>query len=99
MPDPDLSYLREPPDSATRVPPPGDREADLPLREMGWKNFERLCLAYGETTGDFVDTSFYGTEGQSQQGIDLVLRCANSRHVTIQCRQVQKMTAASLKKA
>jgi tetratricopeptide (TPR) repeat protein len=100
MPGPDLSYLREPPDSAASVPPPpGEREADLPLGEMGWKNFERLCLAYAETTGDFVDVSFYGTEGQSQQGIDLVLRYADTKQLTVQCRRIKTISAAKIRKA
>lgn len=100
MSDPDLSYLREPPDSAARVPPPpGEREADLPLGEMGWKNFERLCLAYAETTDDFVDVSFYGTEGQKQQGVDLVLRYADARQLTVQCRRLKTISAAKVKKA
>lgn len=96
----DFSYLREPPDSADVVPPPPrDPEADLPLGEMDWKDFERLSLAYAETTDDFLDVSFYGIGGQSQEGIDLVLRRGDGWELTVQCRRVKTINATKLREA
>lgn len=99
-PSSDLDYLRENPDSAGQLPVPGtDGEELLPFGSMGWENFERLCLAYAETTAEFVDASLYGTRGHTQQGIDLVLQYPDSKHLTVQCRRIKALTVTGLTKA
>lgn len=46
----------------------------LPLNDLTWENFERLCLRYVRGRGGVVRTQLYGVKGQAQHGIDLYVR-------------------------
>ncbi len=93
--------MREEPDSAEAVRPPSGAtpEEDLPLQQLDWGHFERLCLTLAEKSATFVDSALYGTRGQDQAGIDLLLRRPDGRHVTVQCRRVQVIEPAGIRTA
>ena len=44
----------------------------LPLNDLTWENFERLCLRYVRGRANVLRSQLYGVKGQAQHGIDLV---------------------------
>lgn len=77
------SWLCLPP-SGTVPPPVSTRPQVLPVRQLGWENFERLCLRLLQRTQEIEQvlppgaaagvTRLYGKRGQAQQGIDVYSR-------------------------
>jgi hypothetical protein len=55
-------------------PPVESRPQVLPLHELSWEHFERLCLRYVRSCASVVMTQLYGIRGQKQDGIDLYVR-------------------------
>jgi energy-coupling factor transporter ATP-binding protein EcfA2 len=89
---------------ATEVPalkPPVDTRVQLlPLNELTWEHFERLCLRYVRTQSFVVRAQLYGVKGQKQHGIDLYVRLADPpRYEVYQCKRLASFTAADVKKA
>lgn len=58
------SYLEVPASSTPLLPPVSTRAQDLPLEELTWENFERLCLRLARLEADVEHCRQYGTEGQ-----------------------------------
>jgi hypothetical protein len=69
----------------------------LPFAQLGWGNFERLCLRLAEHDGDVENISLYGTRGQGQQGIDIFARRDGGEYTVYQCRRVKSFTAVQVK--
>jgi hypothetical protein len=77
------SWLSLPP-SGIVSPPVSTRLQVLPVHQLGWENFERLCLRLLRQTQEIEQvlapgaaagvTRLYGTRGQAQQGIDVYSR-------------------------
>ena len=44
---------------------------DLPLEDLEWEKFERLCLALVQKEFKIYDCEPLGTKGQKQNGIDI----------------------------
>jgi hypothetical protein len=72
----------------------------LPLNDLTWENFERLCLRYVRRRGSVVRTQLYGVKGQAQDGIDLYVRLVEpSRYEVYQSKKLEKLTAGDIAKA
>ena len=71
----------------------------LPLGEVSWQNFEKLCLRLILRRGTIWRCALYGVPGQYQAGIDFYAVHADGSYSTYQCRRVQTMTAASIAEA
>ena len=76
----------------------------LPLSELSWDDFERLCLRLLRTEVGAVRAALYGLPGQAQHGIDMYAIApiasdedANPRrYVTLQSRRISNVSPASL---
>jgi hypothetical protein len=92
-----LRYLHAPPVIDT-APPVRTRAQRLPLDELDWPNFERLCLRVAEERDAVEDIRMYGVPGQKQRGIDILARHADDDHTVYQCRRVRRFTTKQLEK-
>jgi hypothetical protein len=61
----------------------------LPLdrREWEWKAFERFCLDVVNALPDVRYADFYGTQGDKQDGIDILAELTNGDQRTYQCKK------------
>ena len=83
------AWMHTPPDSDV-LPPVVTTAQELPLRELSWPNFERLCLRLAEREAEVEDCSLYGVPGQNQGGIDLLARLrSGAGYQVYQCKRVQ----------
>ncbi|MFB7676931.1 NACHT domain-containing protein [Kitasatospora purpeofusca] len=82
----------------------------LPLAVLAWADVERLFLRLAERHGRVECAELYGTAGQSQEGIDLVVRHARKaddqsgvtsarRYTTLQSKAVKTLTASKIASA
>ena len=67
------SWLATPPLSQIN-PPVTTRQQELPLEELAWEDFERLCLRLARLEADVEHCQLYGGRGRDQGGIDLYAR-------------------------
>jgi tetratricopeptide (TPR) repeat protein len=96
----DSDYLREKPDSAEQIAPPVVTSLQLlPFDELGWDNFERLCLRLAEADGEVEYAGLYGVRGQDQQGIDVLVRLLGGTYRLIQCRRIDALTPTKIANA
>ena len=95
---PQLSWLAVP--SQTRVTEPVDTLLPtLPLGELAWEDFERLCLRLVRREEDVEYCQLYGTRGQDQAGIDLYARkSTSSKYTVFQCKKVRQLGPALIEK-
>jgi hypothetical protein len=86
------TYLLVPgPESPLPQPPLETLVQDLPLDELTWENFERLCLRVVESEANIEQCLEYGDRGQDQHGIDLLSRNRDDGMVSVyQCKRVQE---------
>lgn len=72
----------------------------LPLHDLSWENFERLCLRYVSTRGSVVRAQLYGVRGQSQHGIDMYVRLAEpARYEVYQSKRLESLAAGDIENA
>ena len=79
----------------------------LPLHELTWEDFERLCLRLLRLEARAVRAALYGVPGQAQQGIDAYAigpttpdEATSSRpHVVLQSRRIKDVTPRTWKAA
>ena len=70
------------------------------MRQLSWRNWERLCLRMARLEADVQSCSFYGRAGQAQAGIDLYGRTHSpARYTVYQCKQIKRLTRTTLKAA
>ncbi|WP_287070794.1 restriction endonuclease [Mesorhizobium sp.] len=74
----------------------GDR---LPFLELSWEDFERFCRRLAEASGDVECAWAYGTRGQKQYGIDLLVRRTDGTYEVWQTKRYKKAAAADVKAA
>lgn len=79
----DPAWLLAPPDGEAPPPPVSTREQVLPFDQLGWRDFERLCLRLARLEGDAEHWQLYGTAGQEQGGIDVYVRRSDSDKYTV----------------
>src|SRR5260370_1315134 len=81
-------------------PPVQSRPQVLPLNELSWEHFERLCLRYVRSRASVVMTQLYGVRGQKQHGIDLYVRLTEpARYEVYQCKRLATFDASDVEKA
>jgi len=92
----DLEYLKFPP-TQNYKPGINGNLLELPLKEMTWENFERLCLTLvQEHSGfDVSDCEIFGTGGQKQDGIDIYAKNEIS-YYTFQCKRYKSIDTTKL---
>lgn len=71
----ELQFLLDGQVARHELPPPvQSRLQVLPLSEISWENFERLCARLITKDGAIFDCYRYGKPGEEQQGIDILAR-------------------------
>jgi energy-coupling factor transporter ATP-binding protein EcfA2 len=81
-------------------PPIQSRPQVLPLNELSWEHFERLCLRHVRSHTSVVMTQLYGVRGQKQHGIDLYVRFTEpARYEVYQCKRLAAFEASDIEKA
>jgi len=81
-------------------PPVQSRPGVLPLNELSWEHFERLCLRYVRSRASVVTSQLYGVRGQNQQGIDLYARLTEpARYEVYQCKRLKAFEADDIANA
>lgn len=69
----------------------------LPFADLGWKDFERLCLRLARTRSDVDECRLYGVQGDEQEGIDLYARVHETGAYRVyQCKCVQDFGPAKI---
>jgi hypothetical protein len=103
FPQPESSippWLELPPPSGVDNPPVQTRLQELPLGELTWENFERLCLRLVRLEANVEHCQLYGTRGQDQGGIDLYARAAlDEKYTVYQCKRVRGFGPAQIEVA
>jgi len=88
-----------PPETACSLPV-RPRPQTLPLDELPWEIFQRLCARLAQRCGDVEYCQEYGLPGQDQEGIDVyVRRKSTGRYAVWQCKRYQRATAAVIRSA
>ncbi|MFG1384684.1 NACHT domain-containing protein [Xanthobacter versatilis] len=81
-------------------PPTATQVQVLPLHELAWENFERLCFRIARTRGDVEGwAALYGSRGQKQDGIDIYVRRQGTGKYSCWQSKRKKLTAAGLRSA
>lgn len=93
------SYLTAPPSGEQPDPPVDTRKQLLPLGQLDWPDFERLCARLIAKQSDVEDARLYGEAGQKQGGIDILAHGKEGAIAVYQCRRVKTMTPAKIKQA
>lgn len=96
-----------PPTASGICPPVRTRPALLPLGDLAWEDFERLCLRLLELEATPIHAAPYGERGQAQAGIDIYARDIPPpgttpparQYACLQARRVKRVSKASLDKA
>ncbi|MER8715845.1 hypothetical protein [Mesorhizobium sp. M1295] len=92
-------WLTEKPKNRTVSPPVNTRGDRLPFLELSWENFEKLCRRLAEASGDVECAWAYGTRGQKQYGIDLLVRRTDGSYEVWQTKRYKKGTVADVNAA
>jgi hypothetical protein len=96
----ELVALREPPTGAKPLPPPRTSLQELPLGDLEWTDFEKLCERLVALEGEPQRVARYGAGGQAQAGIDIYSRLAGGRgYVAYQCKRHQTVSASTIRNA
>lgn len=71
---------------------------ELPIKEMSWENFEKLCLKIINEVEKFpiVECDILGRKGQKQYGIDIYARLGIDSYNSYQCKRYQKISTSEL---
>lgn len=94
------SWLELPPPSGVENPPVLARVQELPLGDLTWENFERLCLRLVRLEADVEHCQLYASRRQDQGGIDLYARAAlDEKYTVYQCKRVRGFGPAQMEEA
>ena len=93
-----LSYLLTPSNSKIN-PPINTKKSDLPIEDLGWEDFEKLCLKLVEIDNSIDDCEIYGIKGQKQNGIDIFAKQDNGKYSSAQCKKYKSLSVANFTKA
>lgn len=85
------------PSSTSVIPPIETRYQHLPISELEWEDFEKLCLRLVRTQSDVEYCNCYGERGQEQAGIDLFARKRGTeKYEVYQCKKVKNFGPSSI---
>ena len=91
------TYLHTP--NTSKVKPPIQGTVDtLPVEELAWEDFEKLCLRIVQIDHSIDDCEIYGIKGQKQDGID-IFAYKGDKYASYQCKKYQKVKEGDLDKA
>ena len=91
------TYLHTP--NTSKVKPPIQGTVDtLPVEELAWEDFEKLCLRIVQIHHSIDDCEIYGIKGQKQDGID-IFAYNGDKYASYQCKKYQKVKEGDLEKA
>jgi hypothetical protein len=71
----------------------------LPFTGIEWKDFERLCVKLAARDGTVEAAWSYGTAGQAQYGIDVLVRLNDGTYEVWQTKRYQTFSAANIEAA
>ncbi|MYC63962.1 MAG: HEAT repeat domain-containing protein [Caldilineaceae bacterium SB0661_bin_34] len=71
---------------------------EFPFRDLGWRDFERLCQDIARVHG-FTDVHGPGGSGQAQDGVDFTGHSPKGTRTAFQVKQRGKLTAGELETA
>lgn len=81
-------------------PPTRSQLQLLPLEDLEWENFERLCYRLAKLRGDVEGwATLYGSRGQKQDGIDIYVRRQGTGKYSCWQAKRKKLTASGLRAA
>lgn len=83
------------------LPPIHTNIQNLPLKDIPWEFFERLCVKLTIKNPEFINPSIFGVKGDKQYGIDIFARLKDkqNRYATFQCKKVEKFGVSELRAA
>jgi hypothetical protein len=91
----DKSYLLAGPES--KIFPPADTKiSELPINQLSWVDFERLCLRLVEENHSIDNCEIYGVSGSKQEGIDIFALKDSSKYECFQCKRYKTITPGKL---
>lgn len=91
----DRSYLLASPES--KIFPPADTTiSELPIDQLSWVDFERLCLRLVEESHSIENCEIYGVSGSKQDGIDIFALKDSKNYDSFQCKRYQTISARKL---
>lgn len=95
----DIEYLNKTPNNSYN-PPIAGNQMILPIADMDWEDFERLCLRMVEYVEGFEKNKceILGRLGQKQDGIDIYARKGVDSYFTFQCKRYKSISVADLEK-
>jgi len=94
------TWLETPATNVGITLPTVTRPQILPLNDLTWENFERLCLRYVRGRAHVLRSQLYGVKGQAQHGIDLYARFAvPARYEVYQCKKLSELTGDDIQRA
>jgi hypothetical protein len=96
--DTSLQYLFTP-SKSTINPPISTTAQSLPMEQLSWEDFEKLCLRIAQVEHSIDNCEIYGIKGQSQEGIDVFAIKNNGKYSAYQCKRYQTVTENTLDKA
>src|SRR5271166_679420 len=95
--DPD--WLLHDPEGSIPPPPVVTRPTKLPFTKLQWRDFERLCRRLAERNGNVEHVLSYGTPGQAQFGIDILVRLADGTYEVWQTKRYRRIEPADVRAA
>lgn len=99
VPQENPEWLLSDPEGAAPPPPVQTRASTLPFEGMDWKNFERLCRRLADCNGKVEQAWVYGTPGQAQFGIDILVRMADGTLEVWQSKRHRKFKPTDISAA
>lgn len=94
----ELNYLYTPSNSVVKLPIE-TLEHELPIGELSWEDFEKLCLRIVQIDYSINDCDIYGIKGDKQDGIDIYADRLDSTYECYQCKNYQKVIPSTLDSA
>ena len=92
-----IEYLKSKPSINYRLPIVSI-DISLPLEQMPWEDFEKLCLRMVEFVErfDMSDCEIFGRKGQKQDGIDIYALKDNGKYNSFQCKKYKSISSTDL---
>jgi hypothetical protein len=88
------------PTAAIAALPVQSRIQELPVEQVRWEDFERLCARLIRYEADIERCQRYGERGQAQQGIDIFGRHrGGGSYALYQCKRVETFSPAAIRRA